>query len=42
MALTITELFRMDEGGRAFRVYDITHDETINSVAAADLDLDTI
>ena len=42
MALTITELFRMDEGGKAFRVYDITHDETINSVSAAVLDLDYI
>ena len=43
MALTtIKELFRVSEGGKAFRVYDVTHDESTLSVDAKDLDLDYI
>lgn len=39
MALTVTENFRMTAGGRAWRMYDITHDESTSTLYTASLDL---
>jgi len=42
MALTISEKFRMTAGGKAWRVYDITHDGSVLSITAGSMDLDYI
>ncbi|MFX0194548.1 MAG: hypothetical protein ACFFCW_00375 [Candidatus Hodarchaeota archaeon] len=39
MALTLTEKFRWTAGGRAFRVFQVTHDEATSTIAAASVDL---
>ena len=39
MALTLTQQFRGDVGKRQLRIYQITHDETTSSLAAASIDL---
>jgi hypothetical protein len=38
MALTITEKFRWTAGGRAFRLYDIGHDESTSTLFAASIE----
>jgi len=42
MALTLSETFRWTAGGRAFRMYDITHDEATSTVYAVSMDLEYI
>jgi len=43
MAIKLTENFRMSEGGRAWRMFEIVHDSsTTKSVSAASIDLDYI
>jgi len=42
MALTITEKYRASIGGKAWRAYEITHDDSVTTVDASDLALDTI
>lgn len=42
MALTISEKFRYTAGGRAFRVYEITHDGSTLTLTAGSMDLDYI
>jgi len=42
MALTLSENFRWTAGGRAFRMYSITHDEATSTVYAVSMDLDYI
>jgi len=39
MALTLTEQFRADLGGRKWRFFHVTHDESTSTIAAASLDL---
>ena len=42
MALTLTEQFRWTAGGRAFRIYNIIHDEATSTVYAVSMDLEYI
>jgi len=42
MALTITEQFRMEAGGKQWRTFTVLFDETCNSVAAASIELTEI
>ena len=39
MAITLTERFRMQAGGRQNRFFEVTHDESTSTIAAASLDL---
>jgi hypothetical protein len=39
MAITFSEKFRADLGGRKWRMFDITHDESRTSISASDVDL---
>lgn len=39
MAFTITEKMRHNAGGKKWRVYEITHDESAVSITAASMDL---
>ena len=39
MAFTITERMRGDVAGTAFRMYEITHDESATAITAASMDL---
>jgi hypothetical protein len=40
MALTLTEDFRMEAGGRKFRFITVTHDESTSTFTAASVGLD--
>ena len=42
MAITITEQFRADLGGRKWRAFQLTHDESTSTVAAISIDLNYI
>lgn len=39
MALTLTEKFRMQSGGRKFMFIQVTHDETTSNFTAASVDM---
>lgn len=39
MALTLTENFRADLGGRKWRMFSVTWDEVTSTIAAASIDL---
>jgi hypothetical protein len=42
MALTFTQRLRISLGGKAFRCYEVTHDGTVTSIAASDLDMNYV
>jgi len=39
MALTLSQKVRMSIGGKAFRAYEVTHDESTGSIAASEFEL---
>ena len=42
MTITLTEQFRADLGGRKWRAYQVTHDESTSTIAAISIDLNYI
>lgn len=42
MALTFTEKFRADIGGKSFKAYEVTMDGTVTSASASDFGLNYI
>ncbi|OFW61315.1 MAG: hypothetical protein A2W01_11210 [Candidatus Solincola sediminis] len=42
MALTFTQKERYSVGGKAFRLYEITHDGSVTTINATDIDMNYI
>ncbi len=42
MALTFSEKLRGTQMGKAFRIYEVTHDGSVTTIDASDLDLNYI